>query len=85
MAAGWPHPPAVPEPRRVFPQPVFVLRAIGLGTLGLGLALGAVGLVRQSAWLAPVSLVASLGAGLSLWAALVQWVGSEKVDDHPWV
>lgn len=85
MGEGWPHPPAEPEPRRLFPQPVFVLRAIGLVTLASGLGAGAVALLRRSAWFAPLSLLFGASAALTAWAAAVQWVGSEKVDDHPWV
>lgn len=85
MAQGWPHPPAEPEAARVFPQPVFALRAFALAGLATGLGAAAVGLVRHSAWLAPFSLALAMSAALAAWAAAVQWVGSEKVDDHPWV
>jgi hypothetical protein len=39
----------------------------------------------MSAWLAPVALGLGLTAALAAWGAAVQWVGGEKVDDHPWV
>ena len=85
MSEGWPHPPATPEPRRIVPQPAFVVRALGLVALAGGAGLGALLLLRTSLWLAPVALLAGATALLSAWGAAVQWVGGEKVDDHPWV
>lgn len=84
MHENWPHPPAVAEPRLV-PQRAFVVRAIGLGGLAGVAALGTVGMLRASLWLAPVAGLAALVAMLAAWGAAVQWAGGEKVDDHPWV
>ena len=85
MAAGWPHPPAEPEPRRLVPQPAFVVRSAGLAALAIAAAGGGWAVLRISAWLAPVALGLGLTAAVAAWGALVQWVGGEKVDDHPWV
>ncbi|MGH2608932.1 MAG: hypothetical protein ACRDHF_07545 [Tepidiformaceae bacterium] len=67
------------------PQPAFLVRALGLAGLAVAAGAGAWGVLRVSGWLAPVALGLSLTAALATWGALVQWVGGEKVDDHPWV
>ncbi len=85
MAGAWPHPPAEPEPRRLVPQPAFLVRAVGLAGLALAAAGGAWAALRVSAWLAPFALALGLTAAVAAWGAVVQWVGAEKVDDHPWV
>jgi hypothetical protein len=41
--------------------------------------------MRTTAWLAPVALALSGVAALATWGAVVQFLGGEKVDDHPWV
>jgi hypothetical protein len=81
----WPHPPAVPEERALIPQPAFLVRAAGLGVLAAGAGAGAWGAMRMTAWLAPVALGLLMVAGLAAWGALVQFLGGEKVDDHPWL
>lgn len=81
----WPHPPAVPEKQGLLPQPVFLLRAVGLAGLAAATTAAAVALWRVSAWLLPAAVVLGLTALLAIWGAAVQFVGSEKVDDHPWV
>lgn len=85
MVESWPHPPAPPDERRLVPQPAFLVRAAGLAGLTLGLTAGAVALLRVSAWLVPFAVVLTGAAFLSAWGTVVQWLGGEKVDDHPWV
>jgi hypothetical protein len=67
------------------PQPAFAVRAAGLAVLATAALGGAWGVLRVSAWLAPVALGLGLTGAVAAWGALVQWVGGEQVDDHPWV
>jgi hypothetical protein len=85
MATGWPHPPAEPEPTRVAPQPAFIVRAAGLALLAAAALASALAVLRVSVWLLPVAVGLGFAGALAGWGALVQWVGGERVDDHPWV
>ena len=85
MGDSWPHPPAPPEERRLIPQPAFLVRSAGLGALAVAALAGTVGLLKASLWFTPVAGVTAAVAGLAAWGALVQFLGGEKVDDHPWV
>jgi hypothetical protein len=85
MASPWPHPPAPPDERGLIPQPAFLVRAAGLGVLAAGALTVTFGLLRASLWLVPFALLTAAGAALASWGAVVQFLGGEKVDDHPWV
>ncbi|MEX0783375.1 MAG: hypothetical protein WD557_12050 [Dehalococcoidia bacterium] len=67
------------------PQPAFLVRAGGLSVVAGGAGAAALALVRVSTWLAPAALGLALVAALAAWGAVVQFLGGEKVDDHPWV
>ena len=82
----WPHKPAPPDPRRLFPPWPLLSRGLALAVVGLVAAIVGVEAARRGLvtglLLAPVMAVVAV---LFAWAAAVHLTGGERFDDHPWV
>lgn len=83
-----PYPGAEPPPRPVssqLPPADYLARGAALGIAALFALRVAIALVQKSALLAPVAIVPLAVAVLAAWGSVVQFVGGQKYDDHPWV
>ena len=80
-----PHEPAPEEPRQLIPEWPLLVRGLLLAGAAAISVMAAWKTARASAWLLPVSAVATLGGVLAAWASAIQLTGGVKHDDHPWV